>query len=118
MANSKLNGDRYAYASIDTAPGAAGYWCDSVSMAHRNANELFASVSGGGLGTVVLQYKLPHTGSAWLDYNTTETLTSGARFRLDDHGAGVKWRFGMKEDSSAVPLTVALSGTLVVGFDW
>lgn len=118
MANTKLNGTRYAYASIDTAPGAAGYWCDSVSMSHRNANELFASVSGGGLGSVTMQYKLDHAGADWVDYTTDETLTSGARFRLDDHGAGVKWRMGMKEDSSAVPLAVALSGTLIVGFDW
>lgn len=118
MPNSKLNGPRYKYASIDTDPAVGGYWSDSVSMSSENANELFFNVSGGGTGSITVQYKLPHTGSAWTDYTTTETLTTGARFRLDDHGAGVKWRGGMKEDTSADPLVVAHSGTVIVGFDW
>ena len=109
--NAKLNGPRYKYASIDTAPGTGGYWCDSVSMSAENANELFLNVSGGGTATVTVQYKLPHTGSVWTDYVTTETLESGARFRLDDHGAGVKWRVGVKSGGYA-------SDTIIVGFDW
>ena len=117
MGNSKLNGPRYNYASIDTAPDSDGYWSDAVSMSHENTDELFLNVSGGGSGTLTAQYKLPHTGSAWTDYTTTETLETGARFRLDDHGAGVKWRVGMKEDTSAVPLDDELSGTLTRGFE-
>ena len=111
MANSKLNGPRYKYASIDTAPSVGGYWSDSVSMVSENTNELFFSISGGGAGTVTIQYKLPHTAAAWTDYTTIETLETGARFRLDDHGAGVKWHAGIK-------LAGYSSGTVIVGFDW
>jgi len=111
MANTILSGPRYAYASIDTAPGASGYWCNSVSMAKVNANELFLSVSGGGTATVTIQFQLPHAGAAWTDYLTDETLTSGARFRLDDHGAGVKWRVGVKNAAYS-------SDTIIVGLDW
>jgi len=111
MANAKLNGPRFKYASIDAAPGADGYWCESVSMVNVKADELFLNVSGGGSATVTVQYKLPHTGAIWTDYTTSETLTTGARFRLDDHGAGVKWRVGVKN-------TAYSSGTIIVGFDW
>lgn len=111
MANTKLNGDRYRYASIDTAPGADGYWSDAISMSSVRVDALFASVSGGGSATVTLQYKLPHTGAAWTDYLTTETLTNGARVKLNDYGAGVKWRMGVKNGNLA-------SDTVIVGFDW
>ena len=116
MANSQLNGPRYSYVSIDEAPGADGDWCKPVSMTGEQAEELFASVSGGGVATVYLQYLLKHTGAAWVDYTTAETLESGARFRLDDHGAGVKWRMGVKEDTSADPSYT--EGTIIAGFDW
>jgi len=118
MANAKLNGPRYHYASIDTAPGSGGYWSDAVSMSKVNANQLFWSRSGEGLGTVFLQFQLPHTGAAWTDYISGQDLVDGERFRLDDMGAGVKWRTGIKEDTSADPITVAVSGTTIVGFDW
>lgn len=111
MANSKLNGPRYAYASIDTAPGADGYWSDSVSMSQKNTDVLFFSRSGGGLGTVTIQFKLPHTGSVWQDYYTTESLVDGARLRVADQGAGVKWRAGIKNAAYT-------SETIIVGFDW
>ena len=111
MANAKLNKARSRYATIDTAPGADGYWSDSVGLTDVKADELFLSVSGGGAATVTTQYKLPHTGAIWTDYTTDETLETGARFRLDDHGAGVKWRVGVKEGGYA-------SDTIIVGFDW
>jgi len=111
MANSQLNGERYAYASIDTAPGAAGYWSKPVALSQVNANALFFSRSGGGVGTVTIQFKLPHTGSTWQDYYTTESLVDGARLRVADQGAGVKWRAGVKNAAYT-------SGTIVVGFDW
>ena len=118
MANTKLNGPRYKYASIDTTPAAGGYWSDAISMSHENANQLFWSRTGAGLGSVTIQYKLPHTGAAWTDYVSGQDLAIGERFRLDDMAAGVKWRTGIKEDTSALPLTVAVSGTTIVGFDW
>ena len=111
MANSKLNKERSAYASIDTAPGADGYWSDAVSMSNKNAKSLFFTQSGGGVGTVYLQYQLSHTSAAWTDYVTTETFESGVRFRVDDFASGVKWRAGIK-------LGGYTSGTVVCGLDW
>jgi len=35
---------------------------------------------------------------------------------VDDAGAGVKWRAGIEEDTSA--LSTYTSGTIIVGFDW
>jgi len=114
--NAKLNGPRYHYASIDTAPGSGGYWSDAVSMSAVNANRLQFSRSGGGVGTVLIQYKLPHTGAAWVDYDSPISLVDGVRCVVDDAGAGVKWRAGIEEDTSA--LSTYTSGTIIVGFDW
>ncbi len=112
----KRNGSRYAYVVITEGPGTDGDWCDSVSMSQKNVTQLIFSQSGGGVGTVVLQYKLPHNGAVWTDYVTSETLVTGVRLRLSDPAAGVKWRAGIKEDTSADPTYV--SGTVIVGFDW
>jgi len=116
MANTVLNGERFKYASINTAPGTGGYWSNTVSMSAVKASPLFFSRSGGGVATVLLQYQLPHTGAAWQDYDSPISLTDGVRCRLDDEGAGVKWRAGVKEDTSADPTYT--SGTIIVGFDW
>jgi len=116
MANSKLNGPRYKYASIDTGPGSGGYWSDAVSMRNESTDALFWVRTGAGVGTITIQYKLPHTGAAWVDYVTDENLAIGERFRLDDKAAGVRWRAGIKEDTSAD--NTYTSGTIVTGFDW
>ena len=111
MANAKLNGPRYKYASIDTAPAAGGYWTDSVSMSSNNTLQLFFSRNGGGNATILLQYRLPHAGSAWVDYVSDVTLDDGVRCIIDDHGAGVKWRAGVDVGGYS-------SGTVIIGFDW
>ena len=116
MANQKANGSRYSYASIDTAPGTDGYWCDSVSMSAKKTDALFFSQREDGVGVVTLQFKTPEAGSEWTDYATTLTFEEGARFRIDDMAAGVKWRAGIKEDTSADPTYT--SGTIIVGLDW
>ena len=115
MANSKSNGDRYAYATIDTAPGADGYWCDSVSMSSKNTKAMFFSRRGGGTATVTIQFKCPGDAD-WTDLTTDESLADGERLRVDDFASGVKYRAGIKEDSSADDTYT--SGTITVGFDW
>jgi len=111
MANQQLKGPRYKYASIDTAPGAAGYWSEPVSLSQARSEAIFFTSSGGGVGTVTLQFKLPHTGAAWQDYTTDETIADGVRLRISDQGGGVKWRAGIKQGAYT-------SGTVVCGFDW
>lgn len=115
MANSRSSAHRHEYASIDTAPGTDGYWCNEVSMAEKRVNQLFWSRRGAGIGTVTIQFKCPGD-STWTDYVTTEDLSTGQRFRLDDQAIGVRWRTGIKEDTSANDCYT--SGTITVGFDW
>lgn len=111
MANSQNGNDRYSYAVVDTAPGADGYWCGIVSMNFKGVQELFWSRSGGGVGTVTIQFLLPYEGATWQDLTTSENLVDGERFKLDGQGAGVKWRTGIKNAAYT-------SGTVIVGFDW
>lgn len=110
MANSQTNGPRSAYATIDTAPGASGYWCASVSMSNHKIDKMFWSRRGGGTATVTIQFKCPGD-SDWTDFTTSEDLADGERFRLDDEAAGVKWRTGVKNGDYT-------SGDIIVGFDW
>lgn len=41
MANSQSSGVRYSDATIDTAPGASGYWCEVVGMDARQRDKIF-----------------------------------------------------------------------------
>ena len=110
MANSVSNSDRLAYATIDTAPGADGYWCNSVSMSKKNATPLFFSRRGTGVGTVTLQYQCQGD-SSWQDLETDIDLSNGVRCVIDDSARGVKWRAGVKNGDYG-------SGTITLGLDW
>lgn len=112
MANTQLSGDRYEFASIDTAPGAEGFWTKKVkSGGIKGKNGLQVSISGGGTAVVTIQYLLPHDDASWTDYTTSETLESGGRFRLEDLGFHTLWRIGVKNGDYT-------SDTIIVGFDW
>ena len=118
MANKKVNGDRYAYASIDTAPGEGGYWSDAVSMSNKNTKSLFFSYRGGGVGTVTIQFKCPEDDD-WTDLTTDQTIEDGVRFIVEDFASGVKYRAGLKEDvNSSAANDTYTSGTIICGFDW
>ena len=110
MANSKLNGNRYSYATVDAAPGADGYWCNSVSMTSKDTKAIFFSQRGGGVATVTIQFRCPGD-SSWTDLTTNEIIEDGVRFRVDDFGAGVKYRAGVKNGAYS-------SGDVIIGFDW
>jgi len=78
MANSQLSGRHYEYASIDTAPGANGYWCNPVTVEKsKSVDALFFSRSGGGSATPTIQFKLPHDGAAWQDYLNGDVMEQG-----------------------------------------
>lgn len=113
MANAKVNGGSSRYASIDTAPGAEGYFSDSVGITHENASPLFFSRRSGavaGVGTITIQFKCPGD-TDWTDYLTDLDLSVGARHIIDDEGAGVSWRAGVKQGDYT-------SGVILVGLDW
>jgi len=112
MANTLLSATHHEYVSIDTAPGASGEWSNPVIVKKsKDVKALFFSRSGGGVAVVSLQYLLPHDGAVWTDYVTSENLSDGCRFRLDELGTGVQWRAGIK-------LGDFTSNTVIVGFDW
>ena len=112
MANTQISDRHHEYASIDTAPGADGYWCNPVKVPKsQGAPGLMFSRRGGGAGTATIQFKTPETGAAWQDYLTAEDLSDGARLRLDEFGTGVQWRAGVKQGDLS-------SGTIIIGFDW
>ncbi len=115
MSNSRTKKESHSYASIDEAPVADGYWCEEVSMNKNKTNKLYWSRRGAGVGTVTIQFRCPGD-SAWTDYVTDEGLASGERFIIDDNAAGVRWRTGIKEDTSAD--NTYTSGTITVGLDW
>lgn len=111
-ANSQTNGGNYKYATIDEAPGAAGYWCQWISARQIKRNhaveKIYFSVghSSAWDATVTLQFKRT-IDSDWVDY---DTYTSDTRRVIDDAGA-VLWRAGIKNGEYT-------SGTVHVGFDW
>ena len=110
MANSVSSSDRYTYAAIDTTPGADGYWCNSVSMAAKNAVPLFFSRRGTGVGVVTLQFKCQGDAD-WQDLDTDIDLSNGVRCVIDDEARGVSWRAGIKNGNYT-------SGTITLGLDW
>ena len=113
MANVQYPGTlkHFEHALIDTAPGASGFWCQSVSMSRANASRLICSRRGGGAGTVSIQYQTAETGATWQDYVGDLEVVDGNRLLIEDHAAGVKWRIGVKQGDY-------ISGDIRVGIDW
>jgi len=125
MANSKSSGINKEYATVDTQPTSAGYFTNEVNVRtklKRNAKLFFSireteadvSAAPSALSsiTVVLQFKCPDD-LGWTDYIDLagSTLAIGNRVQLDDNGAGVLWRAGVRDDEYT-------SGSVTFGFDW
>lgn len=95
MANSTTSGPTYVAATINTAPGADGYWTEAVNPRVKDARALFLSVSETGdsasfSATVTLQFKPPGVS----DWQTYDTYTSETRQIIDDTTA-CRWRVGV-----------------------
>jgi len=126
MANSKSSGERYEYATVEEATGAAGYGTNEVSIRHlqktEKINKVFFSIreyesdSSGASDTsdvtVRLQFKCPGD-LGWQDYKFLNgaTLDVGHRFAIADTGADVLWRGWVKDNDYR-------SGKVSFGFDW
>jgi hypothetical protein len=111
MANSQSSGIRYSDATIDTAPGASGYWCQAVGMDARMREKIFMSIRETGdsasfSATVTVQFKTSRDDD-WQDY---DTYTSTTR-EVFEMAPGVQWRVGVKNGDYT-------DGTVTVGFDW
>lgn len=67
MANRKLRGNSYRGVHIDSAPGANGYFTDSVRPNEYGVGSLILSFGNIGSNTVTLQFK-PAGESSWRTY--------------------------------------------------
>lgn len=125
MANSRSSGNNYEYATVDTLPGAAGYFTNNVDprkLKDKGAKVFFsirqtdadvsAAPSALSTITVALQYRCLGD-DAWTDYVPLDgsDFAIGNRVEIDDTGHGVYWRAGVRSDEYT-------SGSVTFGFDW
>lgn len=100
---------RHEYATVDTDPGASGYFTNNVSPRRQGGAVFFSvrDVSSMSM-TVTLQFQCDGD-AAWTDY---ETYTAVTRVKISDNGGKVLWRAGVKESADYT------SGESTFGFDW
>ena len=109
MANAKSTDDYYQYATVDTAPVAAGYWTNAVNARQlNNVRDIYFSIRGTGEMVVTLQFKCSGDDD-WTDHETY--TVSQMRIPVPGRAAGVRWRAGVKSGDR-------ISGELTFGFDW
>ena len=111
MANTTNSGSHFADATVDTAPGADGYFTGSVGMNERKREKIFFSVRETGdssafTATITLQFKTDRD-SDWQDYKTYTSIDR----EVIEMNAGTQWRAGVKNGDYT-------SGTVRFGFDW
>ena len=128
MANLKESNAYSSYATVDTDPGAGGFFTDPVTP-RRLHDDLFFSIretedadvssadpldsSGAETDiTVVLQFQCKGD-DRWQNYNYNDgtVLAIGDRFKIEDTGAGVRWRAGVEAGGYTF-------GAVKFGFDW
>ena len=128
MANSRTNGPFKRYATVDTVPidSELGYFTGEVDLRDirktkgecrvyfsiREEEEDSSAGSDTSTMTVTLQFKCEGD-DGWQDYVPLDgsALAVGNRVVLEDSGAAVKWRAGVKYYEYS-------SGSLTFGFDW
>lgn len=107
-ANSRNSQSVCEYATVDTDPGAPGYYTNEVSAKEKRADKLFFSIRKPGVMTITLQFKCIND-SDWTDY---DTYTAVGRHVLDDNANAVVWRAGVVNSAAYT------SGIKTFGFDW
>ena len=126
MANSRSSGAFKEYATVDTAPAGLGYFTNEVCLRDlrntTNINRMYFSIreseadssaaSDTSTMTVTLQFKCDGD-AGWQDYVFLDgsTLAVGNRCVIEDTGAAVRWRAGVKDGEFT-------SGEITFGFDW
>lgn len=110
MANSKSKKGSYVQITVNTDPGASGYWSDAVNPNKEGASYLFVAVDdSGGDGTVTIQRK--QIGGSWVDLVHDETISNGSAFVIDTGNAPLSWRIGVKDNNQG-------TGTILAGLYW
>lgn len=129
MANSRSSGQFKEYATVNTKPSGTdlGYWTNEVCPRDlindgRSKGKVWFSIrenesdssdaSDTSSMTVTLQFKCDGD-SGWQDYVPLDgsSLAVGNRLLIEDTGAAVRWRAGVKDWEYT-------SGSLTFGFDW
>ena len=128
MANSRSSGTYKEYATVDTLPTATGYYTNEVCLRDKvkagltkdkmyfsireTADDVSEAPSALSTVTVALQYKCDGD-AGWSDYVdlSGSTLATGNRLTIEDIGAAVRWRAGVRSDEFT-------SGSVTFGFDW
>lgn len=111
MANSNSVGDYKNYATVDTAPGATGFWTNELDMRGKKIAYCFFSIRGTGTATVVLQFKCEGDAD-WTDYyNGGNAFNKGERIIVEGNAGNVLWRAGVKSGGYT-------TGSVTFGFDW
>jgi len=127
MANSRETNAYSSYATVDVDPGIGGYFTEAVTP-RRLHDDLYFSIrevekqessadpldsSGAETDiTVVLQFQCKGD-NRWQNYNYNDgtVLAIGDRFKIEDTGAGVRWRAGVEAGGYTF-------GAVKFGFDW
>lgn len=128
MANTRSSGTNKEYATVNTLPTATGYFTNDVCIRdlvkaglskgkvffsiRETADDVSEAPSALSTVTVALQYKCDGDAN-WTDYvDLAESpLAIGNRIEIEDTGAAVRWRAGVRSDEFT-------SGSVTFGFDW
>ena len=123
MANRRVSGANKEYAIVDTLPTSAGYFTNHICPRDKKGEKVFFSIretnadisanpSALSSITVILQFLCPGD-SAWTDFINLDgsAFVIGNRVELQDIGAGVLWRAGVRDDEY-------INGAVTFGFDW
>jgi len=111
MANTKSSGLHHEFATVDTAPGASGYFTNPVNIRQEKVQKIFFTMRGAGTVTPIIQFKCIGD-TTWTTYNYSETLVAGDRLVIEGVGTGTQWRAGVLNDAAYT------SGNITFGFDW
>ena len=128
MANSKSSGVYKEYATVNAAPSGSelGYWTEEVCLRDKvklgvvkdkmyfsiRENEADSSGIADTVSTVTLQFKCDGD-LGWQDFVDLagNALAIGNRLVIEDMGAAVRWRAGVKDGDY-------IGGNITFGFDW
>ena len=127
MANSKSSGAFKEYATVNVAPTELGYFTNEVCLRDkvndglakekmyfsiRESEADSSAASDTSTMTVTLQFKCAGD-AGWQDYVPLDgsEFAVGNRVVIEDTGADVRWRAGVKDGEFT-------GGELVFGFDW
>ena len=126
--SSRSSGTYKEYVTIDEQPSGdtLGYWTNEIDprelQKNKKVKKIYFSIreyetdssqaSDTSSMTVSLQFKCDGD-LGWQDYVSLDgsSLAVGNRLVMEDFGANVKWRAGVKDGNFT-------SGTITLGFDW